>query len=129
MMILLGMLFTVSAQAEEIALTWTNPDFVAKGSDPAKSGINLYKSTDDGVTKTLIGTVNGITTTAYSYTETETTKFCWFATAFNQYGESPYSVPDCDYVGAIPDAPTGLDAVIKVLQQISQSLQAIAGKM
>jgi hypothetical protein len=129
MMLACLMLFAVGVQAAEVTLTWKNPDFVICGSDPALSGINIYKSTDEGETKTLVGKVSGITATTYAYTDTDTGRFCWIATAFNQFGESEYSEPTCAYIGTIPDAPTGLDAVIKVLQEISQTLQEIAGKM
>jgi len=117
------------AQAAEVTLTWNPVDFAVCGSDPAQSGYKLYKSTDEGETKTLTGSVDS-TVLSFSYTETGNAKLCYFATAYNQFGESGYSEPACVYVSNVPPAaPTGLDAVIKVLQEISQTLQTIAGKM
>lgn len=119
----------IASASNQITLTWTNPDFAVCGSDPTKSGINLYKSTDDGVTKKLVGTVNS-TLNVFSYTETTNAKYCYYATAFNQIGESLHSAPACVYVSnTAPLAPTGLDAVAKWLQEISETLKAILGKM
>ena len=114
-----------SASAAQVTLTWTNPDFAAYGSDPNKSGINLYKSTDEGVTKQIIGTVNS-TLQTFAYTEPTIAKYCYYATAFNQVGESVYSEPACAYISnETPPAPVGLDAVVKVLQEISETLKGI----
>ena len=128
-LVMVLMMAGIANAANQITLTWTNPDFVACGSDPNKSGINLYKSTDDGVTKQLAGTVNS-TLNVFSYTETTSAKYCYYAMAFNQIGESPYSEPACAYVSnEAPPAPTGLDAAVKWLQEISETLKAMLGKM
>jgi hypothetical protein len=117
------------AHAAEVTLTWNPVDFAVCGSDPAKSGYKVYKSTDEGATKILSGSVDS-TALTFTYIETGNAKLCYFATAYNQFGESGYSEPACVYVSNVPPAaPTGLDAVIKILEQISQTLQTIAGKM
>ena len=119
----------IANASNQVTLSWTNPDFAGCGSDPNKSGINLYKSADDGVTKQLVGTVNS-TLQTFAYTETTNAKYCYYATAFNQIGESAFSPPACAYISnTAPLAPTGLDAVAKWLQEISETLKAILGKM
>ena len=111
--------------SSQITLKWDAVDFTVCGSDPNLSGYKLYKSTDDGVTKQVVGQVNTALLT-FAYTETVNAKYCYYATAFNQAGESPYSEPACAYISdAPPPAPTGLDAVVKVLQEISNSLKGI----
>lgn len=109
--------------SNQITLTWNPVDFVICGSDPNSSGYKLYKSMDEGVTKQMIGQVN-TTLQIFVYTEITSGKYCYYATAFNQVGESPYSDPVCKYISdETPPAPTGLDAVVKVLQEISDTLK------
>ena len=129
MTIMVGLVFfltvAIAQAASQVILAWTNPDFAVCGSDPNLSGINLYKSTDEGVTKQLIGTVNS-TLQTFTYTEAMSAKYCYYATAFNQNGESLYSEPACVYISnEAPAAPTGLDAVVKVLQEISDTLKGV----
>lgn len=115
----------IAQASSQITLKWDAVDFASCGSDPNLSGYKLYKSTDDGTTKQLFGTVNSIILT-YVYTEPVSAKYCYFVTAFNQVGESLYSDPACAYVSNTkPPIPSGLDAVVKVLQEISDTLKGI----
>ena len=119
----------IASAANQVTLKWDTVNFATCGSDPNKSGINLYKSTDDGVTKQLVGTVNS-TLQTFAYTEPVSAKYCYYATAFNQIGESAFSLPACAYISnTTPPAPTGLDAVAKWLQEISETLKAMLVRM
>ena len=110
MMLLMLTVWVQIGQTAQVTLGWDPVDFAVCGSDPALSGVNLYKAADENADKTKIGTVD-TTTTTFTYTETENAKFCYFATAFNQAGESDYSIPACAYItDTKPAKPTGFKA-------------------
>jgi hypothetical protein len=96
--------FCCQAMAATVTLTWNPVDFVKSGSDPAKSGYNTYISYDEGVTITKVpeGTVDNTKATV-QFTATTAGHACFYLTAFNQFGESNYSLPACAYVGTKPD--------------------------
>jgi hypothetical protein len=124
-----ALLFAVPVVAAGVTLQWNPVDFAVCGSDPTQSGYKIYKSTDDGVTKTLAGQVDSNTVT-FAYTETGNAKLCYFATAYNQTGESGYSTPACAYISNVtPAPPSGLEAIVKALQEISQTLKDILTQM
>ena len=119
----------IAQASTQITLSWDAVDFATCGSDPNLSGYKLYKSTDEGITKQDIGQVSSAMT-IFNYTEPLSSKYCYYATAFNQFGESLYSEPACVYISnETPPAPTGLDAVVKWLQEISETLTKMLGKM
>lgn len=108
------------ANAADVTLTWNPVNFEIVASDPAKSGYKLYKSLDDGDVKTEIGTVD-MSQTTFSYQENTNAKFCYYATAFNQVGESAYSLPACGYISSqSPPVPEDLKVM---LQKIVASIQ------
>lgn len=106
----LGMVHFV--HAADVMLTWSASDHIAAFSDPVKSGYRIFKSVDNGVTKIEIGIV-GMDKTAFTYIEDTPQKYCYFATAFNQFGESDFSNDACGYVTDItPKPPEDLKALI-----------------
>ena len=128
--IMLLLLSVWTAQAKTVTFTWKNTDFVALGSDPARSGVRIMKSTDDGVTKSVIITVPGITTETASYEELGNGRFAYTAMSFNQEGESKDSPPVYGYVAnEIPEPPSGLDVIIEKLEAISGTLKLILNEM
>lgn len=123
-LVLVLMMTGIAQAASQVTIKW-DTYLWPSGSDPVLSGFNLYKSTDDGITKQLIGTVNS-TLQTFIYTELVNAQYCYYATAFNQVGESDYSDKACAYISDTPPpVPTGLDAVVKVLQEISDTLKGI----
>ncbi len=103
------------AQAADVVLSWDPVDFEAVFSDPEQSGYRLYKSLDDGVTKEQIGAV-GMDETSYRYTENTPGHYCYFATSFNQSGESAFSEPACGYIAdEAPPVQVGLKVLIQKL--------------
>ena len=128
--IMLLLLSVWTAQAKTVTFTWKNTDFATKGSDPEKSGVRIMKSTDDGVTKSVIITVPGITTETASYEELATGRFAYTATAFNQTGESAECPPVYGYIAdGIPEPPSALEIIAEKLEAISTTLKGILAKM
>ena len=113
-----------AANASTVKLTWDAVDFASVGSDPDLSGYRLYKSLDDGASKMLLGSVAS-TKLEYQYTEPLTKRICYYATAFNQVGESAYSITACAYISdKAPTAPTNLKAFLIQLISFLQGLVA-----
>jgi hypothetical protein len=101
--------------AAEVTLSWNPVDFAGCYSDLSQSGYKVYKSTDNGVTKTETGAVD-TTRTQFSYTENVLGPVCFYATAYNQHGESAYSEPACVTIGAVPETPAnGVTVTVTVV--------------
>ena len=116
-------LWAGSASAAEYMAEWDQVLFEDYNSDPSSSGYRLYESTDDGTTKTLLGEVPA-SDTSYIFNKDSIDGYCFFVTAFNQWGESGFSPAYCTNT---PDTPQGF--VIKLLQQITQILTEIRDKL
>lgn len=116
------------AATAEVTLKWA-PVVFPSGSDPAKSGVRLEKSSDKGTTKSLVGNVDSLTSTL-TYIEGVDDEWCYYATAFNQIGDALVSDAACVFITTTtPPTVTGLDAVVKVLQEMSTTLKGMLSKM
>lgn len=98
----------VNAEIKPITLEWTGSDFRVDGtvSDSSKSGYNLYYTEKGATEKILFGTVD-MNTTTFTKDMEFPLNVDFYATAFNQFGESDYSDPA---IARTPDKPTGLRA-------------------
>ena len=120
----MAMWFAAYASAAEVTLTWDPVNFEICGSNPALSGYRLYRSFDKGDTKTLIPAILGVTATTYTYEEAANSEICYYATAYNQVGESAYSDPACTFIAnGPPEPPTGLRIMLeKIVSAIQEYL-------
>ena len=99
-----------SVNAANVTLQWDAVDFESCGSDPLQSGYMVYKSSDEGETKSEVGRIPDVTQTSYSYDEDVSGKWCYYLTAFNQVGMSEYSDPACGYIAnCMPNKPINLN--------------------
>lgn len=122
-MIFLAMAFALwifaasTANATNVTLEWNDHSqaFIDSGSDPVESGFKVWKSQDGGVTKTEITTIPDVSETTYTYVESENGHWCYFLTAFNQYGGSVYSAGACGYISnGDPGCPQGITILITI---------------
>lgn len=116
------------AATAEVTLKWT-PVVFPSGSDPAKSGVRVEKSLGHDTAKSIVGTTDVLTSTLV-YAEEIDGEWCYYATAFNQTGDSPVSIPVCIFISSVPPpTPTGLDAISKILSDISATLKGMLTNM
>jgi len=121
-------LFAVEVSAATLTLQWNAVDWTVGGKvvpDPAKSGYNLYISDVDSTVKTRVNsTAIASTVTTFNHTVTLPVNKAYYATAFNQFGESGYSIPA---YAITPPEPSGLKAFLQQLISWLQSYVATLG--
>ncbi len=120
-----GLLNCGEVKAAEVTLEWEYTAEWPMGSDPEKSGFNLYHSVNGGVGLPL-DISRPMDSRSYTYNEEEPGKHCYYVSAFNQLGESA-KVDGCDYIAI--EAPEPADSLKVLIQEIIAALQSYVDKL
>ena len=113
------------AKAAEVTIEWTYTADWPEGSDPEKSGFNLYHGLE-GQPAIALDISRPMDARSYTYNEEEPGKHCYYVSVFNQAGESD-KVNDCGYI--VINKPDPADSLKVLIQELIAALQNYANRL